>query len=59
MEIAMPGEYFFELPAREKVIGKTAETPIPTRENPKSEGQKKGNIIAVEIPIATIEAPKI
>jgi len=37
---AMPGEYFLELPARVKVIGKTAATPIPTMENPKSVGQK-------------------
>ena len=40
--MAIPGEYFFELPAREKVIGNTEATPIPTKEKPISTGQYDG-----------------
>ena len=39
IDIAIPGEYFFEFPAREKVIGITDDTPIPTNEKPIKTGQ--------------------
>jgi len=56
--MAIPGEYFFDPPAKEKVIGKTAETPIPTKEKPMRTGQNSGRNIANNIPTVTIEAPK-
>ena len=40
IDMAIPGEYFFELPAKENVIGNTAETPIPTKEKPINTGVK-------------------
>ena len=40
MDIAIPGEYFFEPPARRNVIGMIDAVPNPTRQNPIIAGQK-------------------
>ncbi|GAA4802283.1 hypothetical protein GCM10023330_05470 [Litoribaculum gwangyangense] len=48
--MAIPGEYFLDLPAKIYVIGKIGETPIPTRQKPMIALQKFGNKIANKIP---------
>ena len=59
MEIAIPGEYFFEKPARVKVMGTTDAVPKPTSEKPISAGQKYGKIIASRIPLIIIDPLRI
>ncbi len=51
METAIPGEYLLEVPARIKVIGIMAATPIPTKLKPISAGQKKGKMIIRPRPV--------
>ena len=47
--MAIPGEYLSDEPAKAKVIGKIAAVPNPTKQNPQSADQKKGNKIAIKI----------
>ena len=58
-EIAIPGEYFFEVPAKPNVIGKIAAVPKPTKQNPINAGQKYGKVIATKIPSEITVALKI
>ena len=56
MEIAIPGEYFLEVPAKAKVIGKIAAVPNPTKQNPNNAVQNAGNKTAINMPILIIIA---
>ena len=40
IDIAIPAEYFFEVPAKEKVIGNIGAVPKPTRQKPNKADQK-------------------
>ena len=56
MEIAIPGEYFFDVPANANVIGKIAAVPKPTKQNPNNADQKCGKTIATNTPdVITVE----
>jgi hypothetical protein len=50
IEIATPGEYFFECAPSENTIGTTAAVPKPVRQKPASENQKVGIKIATKTP---------
>ena len=50
IEMAIPGEYFFEVPASINAIGNTAALPKPTKQNPIIAVQNCGKNTAIEIP---------
>ena len=50
IEIAIPGEYLFDVPANANVIGNNAAVPNPTRQNPIKADQNFGNNTATKIP---------
>ena len=55
-EIAIPGEYVLEAPAKVYVMGITEAVPKPTKEKPIMAGQKLGSKIANIIPVKINEA---
>ena len=56
IEIAIPGEYFLENPAKRNVIGIIAAVPNPTRQNPIRANQNLGTKTASPMPAKTSTA---
>ena len=52
IEIAIPGEYFLDVPANDSVVGNIAAVPKPTKQNPNKADQKNGNNTAIKTPDA-------
>jgi hypothetical protein len=50
IDMAIPGEYFWECPANVKVIGMIDAVPKPTRLKPSIDGQKVGRVTASPMP---------
>ena len=50
IEIAIPGAYFFERPAKLNVSGNIEDVPKPTKQNPNIDDQKNGKITAISMP---------
>lgn len=59
IEIAIPDEYFGDIPARVNVMGIIDAVPKPTREKPINDVQKKGKVTASKIPSIIALALKI
>lgn len=53
IDIAMPAEYFLEVPASAYVMGIMDAVPKPTNENPAIANQNFGKITAIPIPDTT------
>jgi len=51
IEIAIPGEYFLDVPARLKIISTTEAVPKPTSIKPMSAIQNVGNVTAKPNPV--------